>query len=144
LLEGSNQGAGVAEDGDGIVRSAPRVLLRLEGAVLLSLAILGYALYGSSWWLFALVLLVPDVGAFGYLAGPGIGARAYNAFHTYAGPGVLVAIGAADHSTIMLSLGLIWFAHIGMDRALGYGLKYADRFGHTHLGIIGRDRPSSA
>ena len=129
-------------DGDGIVRSAPRVLLRVEGAVLLGLAILGYTLYGSSWWLFALLLLVPDVGALGYLAGPQIGAPVYNAFHTYAGPGVLVAIGAGDGSTILLSIGLIWFAHIGMDRAVGYGLKYADRFGHTHLGIVGRDRRS--
>jgi hypothetical protein len=35
-----------------------------------------------------------------------------------------------------LRLALVWFAHIGMDRALGYGLKYDDAFTHTHLGII--------
>jgi hypothetical protein len=32
----------------------------------------------------------------------------------------------------------IWLAHIGFDRALSYGLKYADAFSHTHLGTIGR------
>jgi len=28
-------------------------------------------------------------------------------------------------------------AHIGFDRALGYGLKYSKGFGYTHLGRIG-------
>jgi hypothetical protein len=116
------------------------MLLRFEGAVLLGLAVFGYARYGGSWWLFALLLLVPDVGALGYVAGPKIGAATYNALHTDAGPAILLAIGAARTSTILLSLGFIWFAHIGMDRAAGFGLKYADAFGHTHLGMMGRDR----
>jgi hypothetical protein len=34
--------------------------------------------------------------------------------------------------------GSIWLAHIGADRALGHGLKYATAFGDTHLGYIGR------
>jgi hypothetical protein len=42
-----------------------------------------------------------------------------------------------------LSLGLIWCAHIGLDRAIGYGLKYGASFGHTRLGRIGRDQGSS-
>jgi hypothetical protein len=29
-------------------------------------------------------------------------------------------------------------AHIGIDRALGYGLKYSAGFGFTHLGRIGK------
>jgi hypothetical protein len=41
-----------------------------------------------------------------------------------------------------LSLATIWIAHIGFDRALGYGLKYGSGFTHTHLGRIGRDRYS--
>jgi Domain of unknown function (DUF4260) len=125
---------------DGVVRRAPRVFLRLEGAVLLALSILAYARYGSSWWLFALLLLAPDLGALGYLAGTRVGASTYNALHTYAGPAPLVAIGAIVDSTTLLSLGFIWFAHLGMDRALGFGPKYADAFGHTHLGFIGRGR----
>jgi hypothetical protein len=35
------------------------------------------------------------------------------------------------------SVALIWLAHIGFDRALGYGLKYKAGFGFTHLGRIG-------
>jgi hypothetical protein len=33
----------------------------------------------------------------------------------------------------------VWAAHIGLDRMLGYGLKYAAGFGYTHLGRIGRE-----
>jgi hypothetical protein len=29
-------------------------------------------------------------------------------------------------------------AHVGMDRAVGYGLKYPTAFGRTHLGVVGR------
>ena len=125
---------------DGTVRSVPRVLLRAEGAVLLGLAIFAYARYGGSWWLFALLLLVPDVGALGYLAGSETGANTYNALHTYVGPATLVVVGTVGGSSILLSVGFIWFAHIGMDRAVGYGLKYGDAFGHTHLGMVGKDR----
>jgi hypothetical protein len=40
-------------------------------------------------------------------------------------------------STVGQGVALIWFAHIGMDRALGYGLKYETGFNDTHLGRIG-------
>jgi hypothetical protein len=30
-------------------------------------------------------------------------------------------------------IALIWFAHIGTDRFLGYGLEYPTRFKDTHL-----------
>ena len=112
------------------------MFLRAEGAVLLALAVFGYARYGSSWWLFLILLLAPDVSAIGYLAGSRIGASTYNAAHTYLGPAVLVAIGTIDRSPLLLSLGFVWFAHIGMDRAVGYGLKYRDAFAHTHLGML--------
>jgi len=140
LLEGRSVPPGNVSGGDGLVHSSPRVLLRAEGAVLLGLAIFGYARYGGSWWLFALLILAPDIGALGYVAGPRLGASTYDAVHTYVGPAVLVVIGTVSGSSLLLSIGFIWFAHIGMDRAVGYGLKYADAFSHTHLGIVGRDR----
>ncbi|MFO7892188.1 MAG: DUF4260 family protein [Longimicrobiales bacterium] len=31
----------------------------------------------------------------------------------------------------------VWAAHIGMDRALGFGLKGPDAFQQTHLGWVG-------
>ena len=88
--------------------------------------------------LFALLFLVPDLSMLGYLSGPGLGARLYNVVHSYVG--ALLLAGAAflvDHA-LLLSLSLIWVAHIGADRALGYGLKYSSAFQDTHLGRIGR------
>ena len=120
------------------VTGLPRGLLRLEGAVLLGLSILLYARLDRSWWLFVLLLLAPDVGMLGYVRGTRVGAVAYNLFHTYAAPAALAAIGIVAEDHLLIALSLIWFAHIGLDRALGYGLKYPEGFEHTHLGRIGR------
>ncbi|KKB35215.1 hypothetical protein QY97_01956 [Bacillus thermotolerans] len=37
---------------------------------------------------------------------------------------------------MVLAVGLIWSAHIGMDRAIGYGLKYSTHFKDTHLNRV--------
>ena len=89
-----------------------------------------------------MLFLLPDLSFLGYLAGPRVGAGAYNAAHSYIGPGR--AAGARLRSAACaaaLAFGLIWCAHIGLDRALGYGLKYGSDFGATHLGRIGRADP---
>jgi len=114
------------------------VLLRLEGAAVLAASVYLYLDFGRSWLLFALLLFVPDVGMLGYLVDTRIGAIAYDAFHTLVGPTALLVVGVASDSTVLTAVAIIWFAHIGLDRALGYGLKYADGFHHTHLGTIGR------
>jgi hypothetical protein len=101
-------------------------------------AVAGYAHFGSGWWLFALLLLAPDLSMLGYLAGPRTGARLYNAAHTTVVPLALGIVGVLAAAAIAAAVALIWLAHIGIDRTLGYGLKYPDRFGHTHLGIVGR------
>ncbi|MGA2494806.1 MAG: DUF4260 family protein [Roseiarcus sp.] len=113
-------------------------LLRLEGLAVLAAAASAYALIGGSWLLFALLLLAPDVAMIGYRFGPVVGAAAYNAVHAYLAPAALGAAGLALGAPAMQALALIWIAHIGLDRALGYGLKYSTGFGDTHLGSIGR------
>lgn len=123
---------------DGTVRGKSRALLRSEGVALLAVCVLLYAKFGSAWWLFILLLLVPDIGMSGYAHSTRIGAATYNLVHAYVLPAILVAIAVLTTSTVAWSISLIWFAHIGMDRALGYGLKYDDAFQHTHLGFIGR------
>jgi len=97
-----------------------------------------YARIGANWWLFAALWLVPDLSMLGYLAGPCWGARVYNAFHTYVTPATLALCALLLHAHLALALALIWANHIGVDRLLGYGLKYADGFGYTHLGRIGK------
>jgi hypothetical protein len=120
------------------VTGIPRLLLRLEGLAVLVLSVLLFAQAGHSWLLFGVLFLAPDLSFLGYLAGPRVGAASYNALHTYAGPlllgGALVLTGSS------VALPLIWTAHIGFDRLLGYGLKYPTDFSDTHLGRIGRRR----
>lgn len=120
------------------VTGGPRALLRLEGAAVLALAAAAYGHFGAGWGLFAACFLVPDLAFLGYLAGPRVGAAAYNATHSYVGAALLGALGVALSAPLAISLALVWTAHVGFDRMMGYGLKYASAFGHTHLGRIGR------
>jgi hypothetical protein len=115
----------------------PKILLRFEGAALLAAASFAYWRLDASWGLFALLFLVPDLSLLGYLAGPRVGAIAYNAAHTTIGPLALGAVGLFFDNALLLQLALIHLAHIGFDRALGYGLKYGTAFGDTHLCRIG-------
>ncbi|MBX7235363.1 MAG: DUF4260 domain-containing protein [Caldilineales bacterium] len=114
-------------------RSLPKLLLHLEGGLVLALALFFYARSGQSWLLFGVLLLAPDLSALGYLAGPRLGSIAYNGVHTYLAPGLLLASGSFGAWPLGLALALIWFAHIGGDRLLGFGLKYPTRFQDTHL-----------
>jgi len=115
-------------------------LLRLEGLAAAAVSAVLYARTGASWWLFAALWLAPDLSMLGYLAGDCWGARVYNAVHTYVTP-VVLALGAVLlQAHVALAVALIWANHIGVDRLLGFGLKYADGFAYTHLGFAGRRR----
>lgn len=113
--------------------SAPAVILRLEGLTLLGVTVVAFSNLDVSWWWFAGLILVPDLSLLGYLAGPRVGAALYNSAHTLLGPGALVVVGIVAGGALVLAIGLIWAAHIGTDRAAGFGLKYATRFNDTHL-----------
>jgi len=126
------------------VTGVPRLLLRWEGGALLIVAAALYWKVGASWWLFAVLFLAPDVSFLGYLGGLRIGAIAYNTAHTTIGPMALGIAGLLWPGFDLIALALIWTAHIGFDRMLGYGLKYAAGFGFTHLGRIGRDPADEA
>ena len=116
---------------------AVRTLLRIEGAVFAVLALWLFSFSGESWWWFALLILVPDLAMAGYLKEPRTGALVYNAAHTWAAPFLLGAIGWYGNSSLALALAFTWAVHIGVDRALGYGLKLSSGFRDTHLGRIG-------
>ena len=122
----------------GAVTGGLRTLLRLEGLTLFVGMTLLYAVWDGSWWVYAIVFLVPDLSFAAYLAGPRAGAIIYNAAHSYMAPMALMTTGFALSSPLVLSIAMIWLAHIGIDRALGYGLKYSLGFGSTHLGRIGK------
>lgn len=113
-------------------------VLRIEGLAIFAATLLAYHALGANWWIFALLILAPDLAMLGALAGPVFGARTYNAAHTYMSPLALGAAAWFTGSVWLLPYGLIWIAHIGLDRALGYGLKYPGLAHHTHLGLIGK------
>jgi Domain of unknown function (DUF4260) len=114
-------------------------LLRLEGLAVALLTAALYARSGASWWLFAALWILPDLSMLGYLISPCRGARVYNAFHTYLLPALLALGALLLHARgPLVPVALIWTNHIGIDRMLGYGLKYAEGFSFTHLGRIGK------
>lgn len=115
-------------------------LLRLDGAAVAVAAIAGFAVLGGNWWLFAALILAPDLAMLGLLAGEKTGARIYNVVHSYTLPIILGAIGHFAGIAWMAPVALIWAAHIGIDRAVGYGLKYPSAIDHTHLGKMGKAR----
>jgi len=121
----------------GGVSGAPRVMLRLEGAAMLIGMLALYTHVGASWGLFAALFLAPDLSFAGYLAGPRVGAIAYNAMHGYVGPAIVAALSLALAPSLA-PIAMIWAAHVGFDRMMGYGLKYGTAFGHTHLGTVGK------
>lgn len=112
---------------------SPGRLLRVEGAVVLLLMLFGYWMTQGNWWVFALLLLVPDLSMIGYLGGARTGAAVYNVVHTYLLPAVLLVAGISLANLWMTYVAMIWFAHIGVDRLLGYGLKYPTAFKDTHF-----------
>ncbi|MGY3040308.1 ABC-type Na+ efflux pump permease subunit [Rhodanobacter sp. TND4EL1] len=122
------------------VSGGVRTVIRLEGLCVLVVSLLAYAKFGGSWGIFALCFFVPDLSFLGYLAGPRAGAVSYNSLHSYIGALALLAAGIFLSASVAATAGIIWMAHIGFDRSLGYGLKYQAGFGLTHLGFIGRAR----
>jgi hypothetical protein len=115
-----------------------RNLLKIEEAAMFALALVAYVALGLPWWLFAGLLLAPDLGALGYLAGPWVGAATYNFTHHKAVAVAAYLAGTFLNLQWLIVMGIIIFAHSSLDRIFGYGLKNADSFQNTHLGKIGR------
>jgi hypothetical protein len=111
----------------------PRRLLHLEGLAVLAGSLTLYFDAGYGVLLLLILFLAPDLSALGYLAGPRLGSLSYDVVHTYALPVALGVIGVVGAYETAVQVALIWFAHIGMDRMLGYGLKYPTGFKDTHL-----------
>lgn len=114
----------------------PTILLRLEGVAVFALAALLYRELGAGWLMFALLFLVPDLSITAYLAGHRVGAIVYNAVHTYFFPALLYGFGFATARPGAMIVALVWGAHIGVDRLLGFGLKYPTGFRNTHLQAV--------
>ena len=116
------------------VTGKPLRWLRLDGLVLLAAALIPFASTHQPWWLVPAVILLPDLFMLGYPARHPAGAAVYNLGHSYSLPAAMSLAGALGHHPLTLALGLLWLAHIDMDRLARYGLKYDVSFQHIHLG----------
>lgn len=116
--------------------SMPGWLLRLEGLAMFVGILALYSRVSGDWLAFVLLLFVPDVAMVGYLFNSRVGAIIYNAAHFYALPLALGIMALFGGWTTGVGLALIWLAHISLDRALSYGLKYGTAFKDTHLGRV--------
>jgi len=125
------------------VEPSARSWLRLEAVAAFVAGLVLYGIHGGPWLLVLPLLLVPDISMIGYLRDARLGALTYNLVHNWAfGLGVL-GIGAWAGVDWVILAGAVLIAHVGMDRAAGYGLKGAS-FQDTHLGRIGRHREAAA
>ncbi len=114
----------------------PQVLLRLEGLAVVAAAFALYFHEDFGWILFVALILAPDLSFAGYAFGPRAGAIAYDAAHTETFPIALGTLGVLADSSGATKVALIWLAHIGADRLVGYGLKYPTAFKDTHLSRV--------
>jgi Domain of unknown function (DUF4260) len=114
--------------------------LRLEGAAAFIAGLALYGWLGGPWLLVVPLLLLPDLSAVGYLRGPRLGAVTYNVVHNWALGLAVLGVGSATAIAPIAIAGAVLVAHVGMDRAAGYGLKLSTSFHDTHLGRIGREK----
>lgn len=114
----------------------PILFQRIEGVALFGAATFIYFDNNFSWLFYILLLFVFDISMVGYFANARLGAWLYNIGHSLVIPSFLVAIYLFVLSDVLLGLICLWFAHIGFDRALGYGLKFPSGFKRTHLGEL--------
>ncbi len=114
-------------------RTSASIILRLEGLVVMLGAVAAFQVLDGSWGFFALLFLAPDLFMLGYLRGPKVGAWVYNFAHTYSTPAALGVWWFVTPELDLLPIAAIWTAHIGLDRALGLGLKEVTGFKDTHL-----------
>ena len=124
----------------GMTQGAVRTWLRLEGLAAFGAGLALYGAIGGNWLFLVPLLLLPDISAVGFLAGSRIGTFTYNLFHNWA-PGLTVLVlGVWLASPALQLAAAILITHVGMDRAVGYGLKLPSSFQDTHLGRMGRSK----
>ena len=116
-----------------------KTTLKLEELAQFLLGIVLFSQLDFPWWVFLALILLPDIGMFGYLINTKIGSIAYNLFHNKAIAIAIILLGMFFLGEMYTLVGVILFSHAAMDRIFGYGLKYPDSFKNTHLGRIGKD-----
>jgi hypothetical protein len=114
--------------------------LRIEAGLIFVACLYIYHYLHFNLLLFVVLLLVVDVFMIGYVTkNNATGALVYNLGHSFIIPALVIVLGLMTGSDLLIGGSIIWVAHIGFDRALGYGLKLDSGFNDTHLGKIGKN-----
>lgn len=117
-----------------------KTIIKIEECALLILAFLLSMRLGFDWWLFVVLLFLPDISIAGYILGKTVGTAIYNLFHFKAVAAAIALAGLYLGNNVVVLAALVLFGHSSLDRVFGFGLKFPDNFNHTHLGMIGKDR----
>jgi hypothetical protein len=120
--------------------------IKIEEAALTAVSIYFLSQYNLDLpvWVLLLLFFSPDLSMLGYLVNTRIGAFTYNLFHHRGVALALLVSGFLMSQDILVTAGILLFAHSSFDRMLGYGLKFFDDFKHTTLGWMGKktDKPA--
>lgn len=124
---------------------SPTTVQRVESGSIAVFALVALIAQGHAWWWPLALFPLFDASMIGYLKNTIWGGNLYNLGHTYLAPALLGAVYAllamsGNHVAWLVILACSWAFHIGVDRALGYGLKQSSSFRDTHLGVIGRTK----
>lgn len=120
--------------------STMKITLKLEEVFMFILSLFLFYQLESSWWLFSLFFLLPDIGMLGYLMNEKIGSISYNLLHHKGIALMILLLGYGLNHKELQFAGIIIFSHASFDRIFGYGLKYKHGFKSTHLGEIGNNQ----
>ena len=118
------------------MRGSMKTTIKIEEAAMFGLSIYLFSLTQFAWWWYLALILAPDIGMLGYIAGNKVGAFTYNLFHHKGIAIMILAMGWYFSNAWVGLAGIILFGHSSMDRVMGYGLKYEDGFHDTHLGQL--------
>jgi hypothetical protein len=114
------------------------LILRAEGLAICGAGVVVWVANGGPPLLLVPAWLLVDLSMIGYLGGPLLGSITYNAAHNLVLALALLGLGWWIGLGWLVLTGAVFLTHIGLDRALGYGLKLPTDFRDTHLGRIGR------
>src|SRR5690349_25095081 len=107
--------------------------LRAEALVTLIAGVAGYGWLGGPWLVLVPLLLLPDVAMVGFLRSARLGSLTYNIAHNLGTAGIALGLALWLNVGWLAVAVCVLLAHIGLDRLLGYGLKYPTTFKDTHL-----------
>ena len=122
-----------ADSWSALIGGHVRLFLRADALATFIAGVAGYGALGGPWLALVPLVLVPDVAMVGYLRNARLGSITYNIGHNLATAGAALGLGLWLGIGSLAIAGTVLVAHIGMDRLLGYGLKYPDAFKDTHL-----------